>query len=371
MVCPNYYPVTCGVGDYSMRLGQELIDRGAEVAVFTHTPAARNPECPAVDVFGAAGRTPLEVTMGLYDSIAAFDPTDLIIQYTPHMLRGSRFGTLALPALMGQFRGRARRTVIFHELYMPWSWRPDLAVGGVLQRLQFGAVLGAADRMFVTTVPRQRHVEGLLRQARRDRDVEVLYVGANAPPLPPRPSPDVRRLGIFSMMGMNRRFDLMVEAFALVKQHHPNGELVFIGNLGDDASPLYRTLRGQIARSPAAKAIRLTGPIPLGRVAEEVAGLDVYLLPDVTGASTRSSTLPVALGSGVPVVAIRGPETSPDLFVDGESVVFASEMTASSLAEAVLRVLDDPALAARVGRGGRLLYEGHLSWPAIAGKVLA
>jgi glycosyltransferase involved in cell wall biosynthesis len=371
MVCPNYYPVTCGVGDYSMRLGRELIERGTEVALFTHSPAVRNPECPAVDVYAADGRTPLAVTAALREAIAAFDPTDLVVQYTPQMLHGSRFGTLAIPALMAQFRGRSRLTVILHELYMSWSWRPDLALGGVFQRLQFGAVVGAADRLFVTTAPRQRRMEQLFQRVSWPCHVDLLFVGANASPLAAHRTRSTRRLGIFSMMGRNRRFDLMVDALPLILEKHPGTELVLIGDLGTEASPLFRALQAHIGRSPVARRIRRTGPVTLSRVAEEVAALDVYILPDEAGISTRSSTLPVALGSGIPVVGTRGPETADDFFVDGESVVYANGMSASALAEAVLRLLDDPELAAKVGAGGRSLYERHLAWPAIAGKLLA
>ncbi|MEO5769883.1 MAG: glycosyltransferase family 4 protein [Polyangia bacterium] len=370
MVCPNYYPVTCGVGDYSMRLARELVERGAEVALFTHNPAERNPECPSIDVHGADGRTPLEVTSALRGALLAFDPSEVVIQYTPQMLRASRFGSPAIPALMAELRTRARVTVIFHELYSPWSWRPDLAVGGALQRLQFGAVLGASDRLFVTTAPRQRRLEEMLRRAGRDSTVQLMFVGANAPPVPNRARPGLRRLGIFSMLGRTRRFDLMVDAFALVHQRYPDSELVLIGDMGTDASSRYRALKAHISRSPVARQIRLTGALPLWRVAEEVAALDLYLLPDETGASTRSSTLPVALGSGVPVVATCGPETAGDFFVDGENIAYASSMTAPALAAAALKVLDDPAWAAKLGAGGRRLYDRHLSWDAIADHLL-
>jgi glycosyltransferase involved in cell wall biosynthesis len=370
MVCPHYYPVTCGVGDYSMRLARELIERGAEVALFTHSPAERNPECEVVDVHGGAGRTPLEVTRDFRDALLAYDPSHVIIQYTPHMLLASRFGSPAIPVLMSEMRGRSHVTVIFHELYNPWSWRPDLAISGAMQRLQFVAVVGAADRIFVTTVARKRLLEGIFRRAGRPREVELLFVGANAPPLPVRTEHDGHRIGIFSMLGRTRRFDLMIDAFTLVHQRYPDSELVLIGDLGTDSSSRYRDLKAHIAQSPAAKHIRLTGAIPLWRVAEEVAALDVYMLPDETGASTRSSTLPVALGSGIPVVATCGPETALNFFVDGENIAFADAMTATDLAAVALRVLDDPILADKLGTGGRLLYQRDLAWSAIADRLL-
>jgi glycosyltransferase involved in cell wall biosynthesis len=45
-------------------------------------------------------------------------------------------------------------------------------------------------------------------------------------------------------------------------------------------------------------------------------------------------------------------------------------MTPSALAAAALRVLEDPSWAAKLSQGGRSLYERHLSWDAIADRLL-
>lgn len=369
MVCPNYYPVTCGIGDFTMHLARELVDRGAEVALFTHLPAEPNPECPTIRVYGATGSTPLEIVQAMRDAITAFDPSDVVIQYVPHMLWASQLGSPAIPILMAEMRHRARVATIFHELYRPWSWRPDLALGAVLQRLQFGATLGGCDRIFVTTVDRKRKLESMLRSAGRERLVELLFVGANASPVARRSHPGSRRLGIFSTLARWRRFDVMIDAFEIVHRRHPDTELVLIGDLGTDASPSYRALKAAVARSSATTHIRLTGALPLSAVAEEIAALDVYLFPDEGGPTTRSSTLPIAFGSGIPVVATCGPNTPRDFFVDGQSLAFAEGMTPLALAAAALRVLEDPSWAATLSRGGRALYERHLSWDAIADQL--
>jgi glycosyltransferase involved in cell wall biosynthesis len=109
----------------------------------------------------------------------------------------------------------------------------------------------------------------------------------------------------------------------------------------------------------------------LTKVAEEVAALNVYLFADRAGVSTRSGTLPVAFGAGVPVVAVPGPETDDQLFADGKNLIYADEFTDRGLAAAILRLLDDQPLADRVSEGGRELYDRHLSWPAIADRLLS
>ena len=90
-----------------------------------------------------------------------------------------------------------------------------------------------------------------------------------------------------------------------------------------------------------------------------------------TGANTRSGTLPAALGAGVPVVAIRGAETDPKLFRDGENLVFAKQVSAPGFAEVALRLLRDPELSARVAEGGHRLYCENMTWAHTADQLLA
>jgi glycosyltransferase involved in cell wall biosynthesis len=202
----------------------------------------------------------------------------------------------------------------------------------------------------------------------------VIRVGANALPVPRRPraaGADGPRLGVFSTAAVGKRFDVVLDAFARVAREHAGAELILIGDLGPPERPRVREILESVRRHPASARIRMTGKLPLSDVAAEIAGLDAYLFPMSTGANTRSGTLPVALGAGLPVVAIHGPETDADLFRDGENVVLAAGLDAPAFAEATLRLLRDHALAARVAEGARRLYEQHLSWPRIADHLLA
>jgi len=164
---------------------------------------------------------------------------------------------------------------------------------------------------------------------------------------------------------------VVLDAFARIAAERPSAELVLLGDLGPPDHPLVRQVADAVARHPARDRVRLAGKQPLPAISDEIAGLDVYLVPSNTGANTRSSTLPTALGSGVPVVAIDGRETDRALFRDGENVVFARGLDGPAFAEACLSVLRDRALAARVAEGGRRLYEQHLAWDRIADQLVA
>ena len=372
IVTPNFYPRVCGVGDNSLRLAQELQRRQHEVMIFSRAPAERHPEAADLPVHGAAGSMPSLVARHLVGAIEAFRPTEIVLQYTNQMWNGWRFGSFVPALLMRRLqRTGARLTVIAHEPFLRWMSRPDLLVASALQRAQLAMLVRQCQRFFVTTETRVRIVAPLLQMVGAVAP-EVIRIGSNALPAERRPDPGGGpKIGFFSTAAFGKRYDVVLDAFERIAAEIPAAELVLIGDLGPPDQPNVRAVHQAVSRHPARGRIRLTGRLSLVEVARETATLDLYLFPMETGANTRSSTLPGALGSGIPTVAVRGVETDLALFRDGENVAFADEMTGPAFATAALRLLRDPSAAARVGEGGRRLYAEQLSWARIGDRLLA
>jgi len=378
IVAPNFFPRVCGIGDHSLRLGAELQRRLHSVDLFSREPATTHPEAPELRVHGVKGSLPMAIAQNIASAIAEMRPTDVILQYTSQMWDTWRFGSPALPFLAARARqAGARVTLIAHEPFVPWYRRPDLFLGALLQRAQFAALIKSTDSVFVTTETRRPNVAPYCR-ALNLAPPGVSRVGANALPLERAVRSNGRvsgqsgpRLGIFSTAGVGKRFDVVLDAFARVTRELPSAELVLIGDLGPSESTAVKEVHHALSRHPARERIRLTGRLSLAEIAAEIAALDVYLFPMNTGANTRSCTLPVALGSGLPVVAVLGSETDVGLFRDGENVVFARELSGASFADATLRLVRDPSLLVRVADGARRLYDDHLTWKRIADALLA
>ncbi len=366
----NFHPVTCGVGDHSLRLASELRARGVDVRVFTRAPAEPHPEDAAVEVETCPGAAPAAFVRAAAPAILAWRATDVVIQYVPHMLGASRFGSAAVPRLCRALRRSGVGVTVFaHELYLPWSPRPDLALGAALNRAQLLATIAASDGCLVTTESRRHEVERLLRRAGASASVTVVPVGSNATPVPARPRPGRFDVGTFSSRTPNKRLDVALEAFAAIAARVPHARLVLVGDSGAGATAFAREFEARLRAHPAAARIVATGKRPLPEVAARVAELDVFLFAMDVGATTRSSTLPLPLGSGVPVVASRGRETGP-LFVADESVVFAEELSGPAFARAAERLRSDAALRERVARGGRALFQEHLAWGRLGDRIL-
>jgi glycosyltransferase involved in cell wall biosynthesis len=343
--------------------------------MFSRLPAEPHPEAPQLRIHGLAGRLPMLLAREAAAAIEAFRATDVLLQFTAQMWDVWRFGSPAVLWLARRARrAGARVTLMAHELYIPVRSRPDLLLAAGLQRLQFGALLGACDRTFVTTTTRADAIRAACRVLGAPAP-GIVRVGASALPAA-RSRPELSagappRLGVFSTAAAGKRFDVVLEAFERIARELPAAELVIIGALGAPEHPLVRKITDDIARHPARERIRITGALALPDVAREIAELDVYLFPMDTGANTRSSTLPTALGSGLATVAIRGEDTDAELFRDQENLVFAPALTGAAFASSALDLLRDPARRARIGEGARRLYEDHLSWGPIAERFLA
>jgi glycosyltransferase involved in cell wall biosynthesis len=376
MVAPNFYPRVCGVGDHSARLAAQLQRMGHEVTIFSRQPVEPNPDVGIQDVRGVEGTWATTIARHISRALDQLRPSDLLIQYTPQMWNASRFGSPAVAGLAARARERGTRvTLIAHELTVPWLPRPDLAVAAALQRAQFAALLKICHRTFVTTGTRARGVATMCRIL-GVREPSVMRVGPGALPI----QRDVARndllgiaprIGFFSTAAVGKRFDIALDAFAEIARAIPGAELILLGDLGPPDHPRVRDVVAAIARHPARDRIRAAGRQSLGQIAVEMSQLDLYLFPMETGANTRSSTLPVALGSRLPTIALDGPETDQSLFRDGENVVFAGSMTGTAFAEAALSLLRDPATADRIAAGGRHLYETHMTWDRITQHLLA
>ncbi|HEX4406468.1 MAG TPA: glycosyltransferase family 4 protein [Polyangia bacterium] len=373
MVTPNFYPRVCGVGDFTVRFSVELRRRGHDVAIFSRHPVEPHPEALDLEAHGVAGKLPTAIARNAMKAIAAWEPTDLVIQYTPQMWDAWRFGSPATLLLAQWARRRGVRVeLVAHELFLSYAPRPDLVVAASTLRLQLAALILSCDDVFVTTCTRADMIRTSCRLLGRPAP-RVVRVGANALPVarPVTSGPLVApRLGIFSTAAAGKRFDVVLDAFTEIVRVFPEAHLVLIGYLGSSDQPRVRQILADVARHPAKDRITVTGGLSLPDVARQMARLDVNLFPMETGANTRSSTLPAALGAGVPVVAVRAEETDLDLFRDGENIVFARDMSGRAFAAAALDLLRDPARMAAIGAGGRRLFAEHLSWERVVDQFL-
>jgi len=113
------------------------------------------------------------------------------------------------------------------------------------------------------------------------------------------------------------------------------------------------------------ESVHLTGYVDDIRL--PVAGSAVCVVPLRQGGGTRLKILE-AMALGTPVVATSKGAEGLDV-VDGEHLLIADDPAA--FAEAVVRLLRDPALRARLAQNARALVEAHYDWAHIGAQFAA
>jgi glycosyltransferase involved in cell wall biosynthesis len=118
--------------------------------------------------------------------------------------------------------------------------------------------------------------------------------------------------------------------------------------------------RGRLENAIAARGlsdvVRLAGWLPKPRVLDALTAADVFVMPSVRLANGMMEGIPVALmeamACGLPVVASDISGIS-ELVVDGVTGVLVPERDHRALASAIMRLSQEPVLAAELAEAGR------------------
>jgi glycosyltransferase involved in cell wall biosynthesis len=120
--------------------------------------------------------------------------------------------------------------------------------------------------------------------------------------------------------------------------------------------PRMEMIRSRIEAAGLTEHVRILGARPRPEVARLIREAQVFVLPSVMAANGEREGIPVALMeamvAGLPVVSsvLSG---IPELVESGESGILVPPRDADALAVALKRLVDDPALRAKLGKAGR------------------
>lgn len=197
---------------------------------------------------------------------------------------------------------------------------------------------------------------------------QVLYDGMD--PLPPDPLaraqvraeldiPDTTRvIGMVARVAPQKDYPTLVKAAVDVVAAHPDVRFLVVGQYS--AIPTYAEHHAmvlQLLRESGLTA-HFTFTDHRDDVERLISAMDVCVL------STHQEGLPLvileAMAQSKPFIgtAVGG---VPEIVRDGETGLLVPHGDAPALARAVVRLLDDTALAARLGAGGRALVKGEFS----------
>jgi glycosyltransferase involved in cell wall biosynthesis len=180
--------------------------------------------------------------------------------------------------------------------------------------------------------------------------VDVVYDGVELPATPTARG-GARRLGMVGYLLPEKGQELAIRALPQVLARHADARLVVAGD-----GPCRGALERLAAELGVAHAVEFRGWVE--DVDAVYRSLDAFLFPSL--AEPLGSALLTAMAYGLPAVALaRG--AAPEVIEDGRDGLLVPGPDAAAFAAAVVRLLDDAELAARLGAVARETVERRFS----------
>ncbi len=358
-------PVRGGIETATWKLAEGLNARGVSTDVLVaHTEAHTQRERAAAGYgivrVASAGQF-LSVSLAprlLFELKAVADRYDLIHVHMPDPL-----------AALALWWARPRGRVVLHwhsDVVRQRSKQLAMALYAPLQQW----LLGRADAVIATSPPYAESSPVLARW--RDK-VAVIPLGI----ADPRPAVDAERVQALRRAHAGRRlvaalgrmtyykgFDVLIDAAARL----PEDVRVLIGGSGAG----FDACLEQVRRRGLEDRVFLLGEIDDAEVPALMAASELFCLPSTERSEAFGLAMLEAMAIGRPVVCahIEGSGV-PWLNRDGETGLVVPPGDEAALAGAIGRLLDDTALAARLGAGARARYEAAFRADQMVDATLA
>ena len=173
-------------------------------------------------------------------------------------------------------------------------------------------------------------------------------------------APGIPLVGIVARLAAVKNHACLVDAFALVRERHPEAILALVGD-----GPLRGDLEAQVARLGLTDSVRFAGGAtdmpPIYR------DLDIFVLSSVAEGTSISILEAMATGCCVVATAVGG---TPALLGDGAAGVLVPSADPVALAAAIVDLLDDPSRRRRLGLAARERAERVYSEQAMVDRYL-
>jgi phosphatidylinositol alpha-1,6-mannosyltransferase len=153
----------------------------------------------------------------------------------------------------------------------------------------------------------------------------------------------------------------LLAALPRILARHPGATLQIVGG-GSDLRRLQHAARA----TGVSSSVRFVGPVPWSDLPGYYAGADVFALPTrerFWGLETEGFPLVYleAASAGLPVIAGAAGGVG-EAVADGETGIIVNGRSANETAAAIIRLLDDPSLARRMGTLGRQRVLSGFTW---------
>jgi glycosyltransferase involved in cell wall biosynthesis len=344
-VSGEYPPDVGGVGDYTARLRLELETLGCRTSVITRHHVRRWDARALLFVLShaRAGVVHIQFQAGAFDLL----------------------GDVCLLPLLLRLRRNVRVVTTFHDAREPYLFPKAGALRGKALRLlarSSHAVLAADERDLATLGGPSSHYYqvpiGSNIEAGPGKDSVRAQLGFGTSDLV---------LVYFGLLNSSKGLDTLLDAFAIVTVRRPDVRLLLLGGAVGASDPTDRQTASDIEPRLARFGERIVRPgyLKSSDLSAHLKAADVAVLPYADGASPRRGSLLTCAEHGLPIIS-----TDPVSPAVADAVLGVPAGSANALADAVLRVADDPDARERL-RAGSAALALRCNWRTIAERHLA
>lgn len=354
LVTPYVYPLPGGVNEHVGQLHANLKLRGHDVRIISSTHGLQRASEGDVIRLGRGFSVPTNGSIGTVTLSPRY------VRRTAELLADERFDLLHFheplvpflsPILLRQ--SECVNIATFHA-FAGWSAAYQVmgrSLRGSVGRLHGRIAVSAAARHFI-----ERYFPG---------DYKLIPNGVDLPRYQnARPierwldgTPNIVFIGRFES---RKGLLVLLKAYRTLRRSERECRLLVVG-----AGPQEREVRRYIA-TRGLRGVELLGRLVDDEKARILATADVFVSP-ATGQESFGLVLLEAMASGTAIVCsdIHGYK---GVVRRDEQALLVPPRDAGALAEAIARLLDDPALRARLGASGRERAQ-QFGWPNITAKV--
>jgi glycosyltransferase involved in cell wall biosynthesis len=316
----------------------ELLSRARTTTHLIEVPALTRSISPLTDAqaFGALYRL---IRRGRYHIVHT------------HSSKAGVLGRLAAKAAGTPVIVHTLHSMVFHQ-YQPWwvnrTWRlvkracapaTDHYISVADAMTDLAVEAGIAERSRFTTIYSGMELDWFL-DARPDASAVRDELGI------PRDAPVVGMIArLFPLKGHKE----LLDAAPAVVARQPNVRFLLLGD-----GILQDQLRERAREAGILDNVVFAGLIPRERIPEMLSAMDVLVHTSLREGLAR--VLPQALAMGVPCVAFDL-DGAPEVVIDGETGLLVRPGDDAGIADAIVRLLQDPELRARMGAAGRRLVD--------------
>lgn len=158
-----------------------------------------------------------------------------------------------------------------------------------------------------------------------------------------------------------KRLDLLIDAFAAVRERRPDARLVIAGPDDSASRPALAARAGRHA-----DAVQWAGPVDAAERQALLAQASALVM--CSDSESFGMSVLEAMAAAVPVVVTR---TCPWADVERHRAGYWVEQDVAAIAEAIVRIVEDPHGARAMGDRGRALAESTYEWNGIAAAFTA